>query len=133
MVQSIEDSSFYNISNRIILKRSQASILYIKFLVFFAGRQYMKTRPRVSIKVQRTIGTLSRISIENFNHLWLYFFEIRSSLIFFAEGHGVVFVVSVRIQRKYHISMYFLRKIIFHFPSREKMSCSRGEKYHLSS
>ena len=34
MVQSIEDYSLYNISNRINLRRSQTSILYIRFPVF---------------------------------------------------------------------------------------------------
>ena len=31
------------------------------------GKQYMKTLEKVSIKVQRIIGTLSRMSIENAN------------------------------------------------------------------
>ena len=38
MVQSIEDYSLQNISNRINLRRSQTSILYIKFPVFLRWR-----------------------------------------------------------------------------------------------
>ena len=34
-----------------------------------------------------------------------------------------MFVTSTRIYKKYHISMYFLRKIIFHFSSKKKISC----------
>ena len=39
-----------------------------------------------------------------------------------------MFVTSIRIYRKYHIAMYFLRRIIFHFPSKEKISFFRGNK-----
>ena len=35
---------------------------------FFAGEQYIKTTVKVSIKVQRTAGALSRVSTENVNH-----------------------------------------------------------------
>ena len=41
MVQSIEDYSLWNISNRINLRRGQTSTLYIRFPVFFAGRCIM--------------------------------------------------------------------------------------------
>ena len=66
MVQSIEDYSLQNISNRINLRRSQTSILYIKFPVFLRRRRAM-----------------------------------------------------------HHVSMYFLRKTLFHFLPREKISCFR--------
>ena len=32
-----------------------------------------------------------------------------------------MFVIFIHVYRKYHISMYFLRKIIFHFPSKEEL------------
>ena len=32
-----------------------------------------------------------------------------------------MFVIFIHVYRKYHISMYFLRKIIFHFRSKEKL------------
>ena len=35
---------------------------------------------------------------------------------------NIIFVAFIHMYRKYHISMYFLRKIIFHFPSKEKLS-----------
>ena len=38
----------------------------------------------------------------------------------------------MHIYRKYHISMYFLKKIIFHFPSKEKISYFLEKKYYLS-
>ena len=44
-----------------------------------------------------------------------------------------MFITHVCICRKYHICMYFLRKIIFHFLSKEKISCFLGKKYHLLS
>ena len=69
MVQSIEDYSLQNISNRINLRRSQTSILYIKFPVFLRRRRAM-----------------------------------------------------------HHVSMYFLRKTVFHFLPREKRSCFRQKK-----
>ena len=40
----------------------------LSFLVFFAGKQYIKTLPKTSRKVKRTIGTLSGITIYNLNH-----------------------------------------------------------------
>ena len=62
MVQSIEDYSLHNISNRINLRRSQTSIVYISFSVFLCWAMH-------------------------------------------------------------HLSMYFLRKTVFHFLPREKRSC----------
>ena len=50
------------------------------------------------------------------------FFGTRSSLLFWQKVN-TIFVTFIHIYRKYHISMYFLRKIIFHFPSKEKISC----------
>ena len=41
--------------------------------------------------------------------------------VFFRNG-SVTFVIFIHIYRKYHISMHFLRKIIFHFPSKENLS-----------
>ena len=59
----------------------------------------------------------------------MYFCGRRSSLIFFGRrGYNVIFITFIRIYRKYHISIYFLRKIIFHFPSKEKILCFRGKK-----
>ena len=46
----------------------------------------MKTPLKVLMKVQRIAGALSRMSIQNANHLQVYFCEIRPSLIFFNRG-----------------------------------------------
>ena len=59
----------------------------------------------------------SRISI-NFrcifsgeDHLWLFW-----------QKGNIIFASPIHMYRKYHIFMYFLRKIIFHFPSKVKIS-----------
>ena len=38
-----------------------------------------------------------------------------------------MFVTTVPIHRKVHTPVYFLKKIIPHFPSKEKISCFRGK------
>ena len=38
-----------------------------------------------------------------------------------------MFVTPVRVHRKYHISMYFLRKVISHFLPKGKISCFQGK------
>ena len=63
MVQSIEYFSLQNISNQINWRRSQIQSYILSFLVIFAGEQYMKTPVKVSMKVQRIAGALSRMSI----------------------------------------------------------------------
>ena len=55
----------------------------------------------------------------------MVFCGIRWSLIFLTEGHGDTFVTPVRVHRKFHISMYFLKKVASHFPPKEKISCFR--------
>ena len=71
---------------------------------------------KVSIKVQRIVGTLSRMRSRMSITLSLFFRE------------NIIFVTFIHIYRKYHISMYFLRKIIFHFPPKEKISYFAGKK-----
>ena len=99
--------------------------LQSSFLVFSAEEQYMKTPVKVSMKVRTVVGALSRMSIYNVNHLYVYFCGIRSPLTFLAEGRDATFVTPVSVPRKYHISMYFLRKFISHFLPKEKISCFR--------
>ena len=56
---------------------------------------------------------------------------LEDRLWFFFGGRGRRSTASVtppRKYRKYHISMYFFRKIIFNFPSNEKISCFFWEK-----
>ena len=70
------------------------------------------------------LGCQSRTSImfrcifAALDHLWF----------FLAEECGTTFVTPVRVHRKYHISMYFLRKVISHFLPKEKISCFREKK-----
>ena len=52
-------------------------------------------------------------------------------LCYFWQKGNHIFVTFIHIYKKYHISMYFLRNIIFHLPSKEIMSLSKKE-IHLS-
>ena len=141
-VQSIEDSSLQNISNHIAYRQSQISILYIKIPGFFIGKQYMKTPKRVPTKVQRIIETLSKILVSNANIIFstmsITFFRGVILKCIFREKNNLCFfdrrLISClqeekhhlyRIYRKNHISMYFLRNIIFHFSSRKDITFSR--------
>ena len=81
----------------------------------------MKTPMKVSIKVRRTIGTLSRMR-SRMSITFKCIFSGEDHLWFFLQKGNIIFVTFIHIYRKYHISMYFLRKIIFHFPSKEKIS-----------
>ena len=58
----------------------------------------------------------------------MYFCGIGPSLIFI--DRGAWFVTLVRVHRKYHISMYFLRKIIPNVSPKEK-NCFREKKPSL--
>ena len=49
-------------------------------------RAIMKTPVKISMKVLGIVGALSRMSIQNVNHLQVYFCGIRPSLIFFDRG-----------------------------------------------
>ena len=60
------------------------------------------------------------------------FFEKRSSLLFWQKGN-LIFVGKKKYHiyqtyRKHHITIYFLRKFIFHFPSIEKISYFREKE-----
>ena len=81
----------------------------------------MKTPMKVSIKVQRIVGTLSRMR-SRMSITFKCIFSGEDHLWFFLQKGNIIFVTFIHIYRKYHISMYFLRKIIFHFPSKEKIS-----------
>ena len=93
----------------------------------------MKTPMKVSIKVQRTVGTLSRMRsrmsitfkciISGQYHPW-----------FFLQKGNIIFVTFINICRKYHkvsYSHYFLRKSIFHFSSIEKISYFPGKSFQI--
>ena len=58
-------------------------------------------------------------------------FSGEDCLCYFWQKGNPTFVTFIHIYKKYHISMYFLRNIIFHLPSKEMMSLSKKE-IHLS-
>ena len=80
----------------------------------------MKTPVKVSMKVQRIAGALCRVSIQNVNHLQVYFCGIRSSLISFWQGTCNI------LNRKYHVPVYFLRNVIS-----LSLIYRPGKKYHV--
>ena len=55
------------------------------------------------------------------------FFRKILFLLFWQKGN-IIFVTFIYTYRKYHISMYFLGKIIFHFLFKEKISYFWGKK-----
>ena len=59
--------------------------------------------------------------------LIVFFFGTRLSS-FFCKKDNIIFVTFIHIYRKHYISMYFLIKIIFHFPSKEKISYFREKR-----
>ena len=80
----------------------------------------MNTTMKVSIKEQRIVGTVSRMR----SRMSITFKCVFSGEIIFCflQKYNMMFVKFIHVYRKYHISMYFLRKIIFHFPSKENIS-----------
>ena len=68
---------------------------------------------KVSTKVQKIVGTLSRMRSLS------VLFSVEDH--FFLQKGNIIFVTFIHIYRKCHISMYFLTKIVFHFPSEEKI------------
>ena len=91
----------------------------------------MKMPMKVSITVQRIVGTFSGMR-SRMPVSFKCIFSEEDHLWFFLQMGNIIFVTFIHIYKKYHISMYLLRKIIFHFPSKEKISCFPGKKYHLS-
>ena len=81
----------------------------------------MKMPMKDSVKVQRIVGILSRMW-SRMSITFKCIFSGEDHLWFFWQKGNVIFVIFIHIYRKYHISMYFLRKTIFHFPSKEKIS-----------
>ena len=50
------------------------------------------------------------------------FFREKIIFCLFWQKGNIIFVTFIHIYRKYHVSLYFVRKIIVHFPSKEKIS-----------
>ena len=100
MVQSIEDYSLLNISNRINLRRSQASILYIRFSFFhvFPGKGCLSLSARWK-KIMFPGKKIPSFQIIKKDHVPAWSFLERASF--------------QKVWRKYNVS-------IFHFPSYKK-------------
>ena len=139
MVQSIKDYSLQNISNRINLRRSQTSILYIKFPVFLRWRaMHENARKGLHESTQNCWSFFQDVNLERQSPLGVF---LRDRTIFdfiFTERRGATFVTPVRVHKKCDISMYFLGKAASHFLHflgkaashflpREKISCFRGK------
>ena len=82
---------------------------------------------KVFIKVQRIVGTLSRMRsrmlLESRESPLSVFFQEKIIFDFFAEGQYHICNIYTYIQKiSYFHVLYFLRKIIFHFSSKEKIS-----------
>ena len=90
-------------SNQRSWKRSQISILYIKFPDFFSLESNIWKRPWISVSFKCV-------------------FSVEHDIWFSFQKGNIIFATSIHIYGKYHISIYLLRKIIFHFPSNEKIS-----------
>ena len=129
MVESIEDYSLQNISNGINWRRSQTSIPYIKLLVFFRWRAIHKNaRKGLCEGTENYWGSFPDVNLERQSPLGVFFWDKVILDFFLAGGRDTRFVTPTRVHRKYHISMYFLRKVIAGFLPKEKISCFREKK-----
>ena len=81
MLQSIEN--YWNISNRINSRRSQTSILYIKFAAFFHWGAVHANACKGPHERTENYWSSFQAAVQNFNHFQVYFCRIRSSLIVF--------------------------------------------------
>ena len=126
MVQIIEDYSLQNISNRINLRRSQTSILYIKFPVFLRWRaMHENVCKSLHEGTENCWSFFQDVNLERQSPLGVFLREQTIFDLFLTEGRGATFVTPVCVHRKCYISMYFLRKAASNFLPREKISCFR--------
>ena len=72
------------------------------------------------------------VNLERQSPLGVFLREQTIFDLFLTEGRGATFVTPVCVHRKCYISMYFLRKAASNFLPREKISCFREKKYHIS-
>ena len=127
MVQGIEDYSLWNISNRINLRRGQTSTLYIRFPVFLRWAMHhvsmcfpRKTVFRFLLREKRScFWEKNTIFPDNTRKIMCRCDTLWKDHIF-------------RRSEEYHISVYFLRKIISHFPSNVYDHIFGKKNYHLS-
>ena len=123
MVQSIEDYSLQNISNRINLRRSQTSILYIKFPVFLRWRAMHENACKgLHESTENCWSSFQDVNLERQSPLGV-FLRDKTIFDFFDRGAWCHVCNAHACTQKCHISMYFLRKATSHFLPREKISC----------
>ena len=95
---------------------------------------FLQCQSKMLINVVFSYAIFSRMNIIVFsdagNVTFNYIFSVEDYLCFFWQKFNIIFV-NLYIERKYHISMYVLRKVIFHFPSKEKMSYLREKRNNI--
>ena len=67
------------------------------------------------------------------NATFICIFLEEDYLCFYWQKDNTIFVTFIHIYRKYNLSMYFLRKAIFHFPSKEKVLYFRENRSTIVS
>ena len=85
---------------------------------------------KVSIKYRESLEISLECDLECQSALSVFFRE-KIIFDFFLQKGNIIFATFLHIYRKYYVSTYLLRKIIFHFPTKEKISYF-PENYHLS-
>ena len=110
MVQSIEDYSLQNISNRINLRRSQASTLYIRFSVFLRWAMHHVSIYFLGKAVFHFLHDEKRSCFREKNTIFSYFH------VLFKKYHRSFSVQGVR--------SYFWENEISSFPIIQERSCS---------
>ena len=126
MVRSIEDYSLQHISNRINLRRSQTSILYIKFPVFLRWRAMHENACKgLHESTEDCWSFFQDVNLERQSLFGIFLRDKTIFDFFLTEGLGATFIRHARVHRKCYISMQFLGKAASRFLPREKISCFR--------
>ena len=78
------------------------------------------------MKVQKIAGAFSQdVNLERQSPLGVFLRDKTILDFFLAGGRDTRFVTPIRVHRKYHISMYFLREVIAGFLAKGKISFFR--------
>ena len=104
------------------LRRSQTSILYIKFPVFLRWRAMHENACKSLHEGTEICCSFSwDVNLQHQSPLGVFLRDKTIFDFFLTEGRGATFVTPIRVHRKCHISMYFLRKAASHFLPKEKI------------
>ena len=87
----------------------------------------MKTLMKVSIIIRESLELFVECQ-SRMSSTFKCILSAEDRFWYFWEKGNIIYVTFIHIYRKYHISMYFFRKIIFHFPSKEKNNIFSGKK-----